>query len=73
MKFRNEALELQVNEPAAPPVEMMYFLPALTKADMLADAIVGPEMPPQLSLPHAPVANAKVMVLRLEGIAVNTD
>ena len=55
--------EPHVKEPAAPPVEMMYFTPACASADALAEAMAAPGTPPQLSLPHSPVAKASEMVL----------
>ena len=57
------ASEPQVNEPAAPPVERMYFTPALWRRPTFAVAIAAPGTPPQFSLPHSPVAKASVTVL----------
>ena len=55
--------EPQVNEPAAPPVERMYFTFDCMKSGTLAVAIAAPCTPPQFSLPHSPVAKASVTVL----------
>jgi hypothetical protein len=41
----------------------MYFTPAEASIDALAEAIAAPGTPPQLSLPHSPVAKVRVMVL----------
>src|SRR3954451_18510621 len=57
------ASDAQVNEPAAPPVDRMYFTLACMKSETLADAIAAPCTPPQFSLPHSPVAKASVTVL----------
>src|SRR5258708_4837876 len=59
----NPALDPQLNEPAAPPVETMYLIPALASAGRLEDAIFAPPTPAQFSFPHSPVANASVTVL----------
>src|SRR5271170_512866 len=53
----------QVKEPAAPPVEMMYCTPEEESVGTLAVAIAAPCTPAQFSLPHSPVAKARVMVL----------
>src|SRR5271165_6940051 len=63
MKVENPESEPQVKEPAAPPVEMTYFTPAPVRSDTLAEASAAPATPPQFSLPHSPVANARVIVL----------
>lgn len=47
----------------------MYRFPAFIKVWMLAEAREAPGTPPQFSDPHSPVANARVTVERLEGIA----
>src|SRR5579872_2285420 len=52
----------QVNDPAAPPVLMMYFLPALTKACTFEASSAG-VIPAQFSEVQSPVANAQVRVL----------
>src|SRR3954464_15605672 len=57
------ASDAQVNEPAAPPVDKMYFTLACVKSETLADAIAAPCTPPQFSVPHSPVARASVTVL----------
>src|SRR5579872_1112659 len=51
----------QVNDPAAPPVLMMYFLPALTKACTFEASSAG-VIPAQFSEVQSPVANAQVRV-----------
>src|SRR4051794_17192053 len=63
MKVAKPASDPQVNEPAAPPVDRMYFTPACVSSGTLADAIAAPCTPPQFSLPHSPVAKASVMAL----------
>src|SRR6185295_11739315 len=62
-KVSKPAFDPQVNEPAAPPVARMYLMPAALSCDAFAAAIAAPGTPPQLSLPHSPVANARVIVL----------
>ena len=57
--------------PSAPPVEMMYFFPALTKDCKLVATSAG-VTPPQFSLPHSPVANARVRVVSPVGITCVT-
>src|ERR1700722_4315811 len=59
MNVPKPASEPQVNPPSAPPVEMMYFFPALTKDCRFVATSAG-VTPPQFSLPHSPVANARV-------------
>ena len=61
MNFSKLASLPQVNNPSAPPVEMMYFILALTKSCTLLATCVGVR-PAQLSLPHSPLANAQVSV-----------
>src|SRR5579872_2454951 len=72
MKVWKPASEPQVNTPAWPPVEMMYFLPALTKVCTF-DASSEELMPAQFSEPHSPVAKAQVSVVLCEGMARTTD
>src|SRR5271168_2365609 len=62
---------LQVNTPAWPPVEMMYFFPALTKSCTFVATSAGVK-PAQPSLPHSPVANAQVSVVLPAGITCVT-
>src|SRR5471032_1312460 len=62
----------QVNDPAAPPVEMTYLTPALTKFCTLAAATAAGARPPQVSLPQAPVANAQVISLSLAGLTLSS-
>ena len=57
----------QVNTPAWPPVETMYFLPALMKGWMFP-AIPAGVIPAQFSLPHSPVAKAQVNTVSLAGM-----
>ena len=52
-----------VKLPAAPPVEMTYSTPACDRSDTFAEAIASPATPAQFSLPHSPVAKARVIVL----------
>src|SRR5579872_4021181 len=51
----------QSNEPLAPPVLMMYFLPALTNCCTLLASRAG-VIPAQVSEPQVPVAKAQVKV-----------
>src|ERR1051325_2090413 len=51
---------------------MMYFVPALTKFCTLAAATAAGARPPQVSLPHAPVAKAHVIILSLAGLTLST-
>ena len=53
--------EPHVKLPAAPPVETTYLTPACVSRETFAAAIASPATPPQLSLPHSPVANARVI------------
>src|SRR5580658_4327570 len=62
-KVWNPVAEPQVNDPAAPPVETMYLMPAFERSGTFTDARVAPSTPAQFSLPHSPVANASVIVL----------
>src|SRR6478736_4645219 len=61
-KVSMPASEAQLNEPAAPPVERMYFTFAWVKSGRLAVAMAAPGTPPQFSLPHSPVAKDSVTV-----------
>src|SRR5258706_12531839 len=45
------------NDPAAPPVDRTYLMPACVKSGTLTEARSAPLMPPQFSAPHSPVAN----------------
>src|SRR5271155_945421 len=63
MNVEKPELDAQVNEPAAPPVETMYWMPAFVRRGTFADAMAAPPTPAQFSLPHSPVAKASVMVL----------
>ncbi len=57
----------------APPVETMYFLPALTKLCTLAAAKEDAETPFQFSLPQVPPANAQVTACNCDGMALSSD
>src|ERR1043165_5792385 len=72
MNFSKFASEPQLNDPAAPPVEMMYFLPAATHFETLAATRLAGVTPAQFSEPHSPVANAQVSDLCLAGITLST-
>src|ERR1700758_2271636 len=71
MNFVKLASLPQVNTPAWPPVETMYFLPALMKLWMLPATWDG-VMPAHDSLPHSPVANAQVRTVSFAGMICTT-
>ena len=60
MNFEKPASEPQVNTPALPPVEMMYFLFAPTHCDTFCATSAAGVTPPQVSEPHSPDANAQL-------------
>jgi hypothetical protein len=53
----------QRNDAPAPPVEIMYFLPALTHAGTFAATNGADGMPEKFSLPHVPSAKAQVIAV----------
>ena len=65
------ASDEQVKLAPAPPVETMYFLPALTKLCTLAPANEEAETPLQFSLPQLPVAKAQVTACNFDGMALS--
>src|SRR5579871_2509832 len=72
MKVSKPASDPQVNTPAWPPVEMMYFLPALTHWFMFWLTRPDGVTPAQLSEPHSPEAKAQVSVVWCAGITLST-
>ena len=62
MKVSIPASVPHVKTPSAPPVETMYFSPPWARSGTLAEANLAPAVPAQLSLPHSPVAKARVTV-----------
>ena len=72
MKASKLASEPQVNTPLAPPVEMMYFLPALTHWFTFCATSAAGVTPAQFSQPHSPDANAQVSDVCLAGMALRT-
>ncbi len=60
MNDSKPASEPQVNTPLAPPVEMMYFLPAPTHCDTFCATSAAGVTPAQFSEPHSPDANAQL-------------
>lgn len=62
MKASNPASEVQVQAPAAPPVEIMYFFPAATNLGIFAWMRDCGLTPAQVSELQDPVANAHVTV-----------
>src|SRR5471032_2947170 len=72
MNVSKLASEPQVKTPAWPPVEMMYFLPALTNWFMFWVTSAADGTPAQPSDPHSPEANAQVSTGCLAGMTVRT-
>jgi hypothetical protein len=72
MKASKLASEPQVKTPAWPPVEMMYFLPALTNWFTFWATSIAGVTPAQFSEPHSPEANAQVSTGCLAGMTVRT-
>src|SRR6516225_391272 len=66
------ASEPQVNTPLAPPVETMYFLPALTHWFTFCATSADGVTPAQFSEPHSPDANAQVSDACLAGMTLST-
>src|ERR1700761_3059189 len=72
MKVSKFASDPQVKTPAWPPVEMMYFLPAVTHCCRFWFTRPDGVTPAQVSEPHSPEAKAQVSALWCEGITVST-
>src|ERR1051325_8940875 len=72
MNDSKAASEPQVNTPLAPPVEMTYFLPALTHWFTFCATSAAGVTPAQFSEPHSPEAKAQVSEGCRDGITLST-
>src|SRR4051812_22811302 len=72
MKDSKPLSDPQVNTPLAPPVEMMYFLPAPTHCATFCATRAAGVTPAQFSEPHSPDAKAQVIEFCLAGITLST-